>query len=130
MLAFTVMSGPIQAQAPDGSPTGSAGSELLEKATEAYRQDDYGTALAGFRTLAEQGYAKAQSDLAVMYDRGKGAPQDFKVAYAWFNIAAAQGVHRAEKARDALAEAMTAKQLAEAQDLSRNYWKRHVVPFR
>lgn len=34
---------------------------------------------------AEQGDADAQLNLSVMYANGRGVPQDYKEAYAWFN---------------------------------------------
>ena len=33
----------------------------------------------------------AQHNLGVMYDKGEGVPEDYVKAYAWFNLAAAQG---------------------------------------
>ena len=43
------------------------------------------------RLAAEQGYAAAQFNLGVMYASGQGVPEDDVTAYAWLNIAAAQG---------------------------------------
>ena len=41
--------------------------------------------------LAEQGYAKAQSNLGLMYHNGEGVPQDYKTAVKWLTLAAEQG---------------------------------------
>ena len=40
---------------------------------------------------AEQGYAKAQSELGVMCELGNGVPQDFDEAVSWYRKAADQG---------------------------------------
>ncbi len=48
------------------------------------------------RARAEQGDAKAQSDLASMYYHGKGVPQDYAEAARWYRRAAEQGNVKAE----------------------------------
>ncbi len=88
---------------------------------EAYYRGDYDTALKEWRPLAEQGFARAQSNLAKMYRRGEGVPQDDVLAHMWFNLAAAQGHEDARKFRDKLAGRMTPAQLAEAQRLAREW---------
>ena len=40
---------------------------------------------------AEQGIAKAQFSLGVMYAFGEGVPQDYKTAVKWYTLAAEQG---------------------------------------
>ena len=42
------------------------------------------------RARAEQGDATAQSNLAVMYHKGEGVPQDYAEAVKWFRLAAEQ----------------------------------------
>ena len=42
---------------------------------EAYGRGDYATALREFRSLAEQGDARAQFNLELMYFRGEGFPR-------------------------------------------------------
>ncbi len=44
---------------------------------EAHQRGDYATALRIFRQLADQGYASAQNNLGVMYDKGQGVTQDY-----------------------------------------------------
>ena len=51
-------------------------------------------------------------------------------AYAWFNIAAAQGNKKAEKTKQFTAERMTREERVQAQELARQYWKAYVLPFR
>lgn len=58
---------------------------------EAARAGDYATALAEWRPLAEQGNANAQHNLGVMYDFGRGVPQDVAEAARWYRAAADQG---------------------------------------
>ena len=65
-----------------------------------------------------------------MYARGEGVPVDAVNAYAWTNIAAAQGIGtNAKEVKEALTNDMTRAQIAEAQKLSRDNWTRYVVPF-
>ena len=45
----------------------------------------------GFTRAAEQGLAHAQNNLGVMYDNGRGVPQDDKTAAEWYTRAAEQG---------------------------------------
>ncbi len=63
----------------------------LDKAEAAYLRGDYATALREWRPLAEQGDAKAQYNLGIMYDNGQGVPQDYAQALQWFRKAAEQG---------------------------------------
>ena len=63
----------------------------LEDARAAYRKQDYTTALRLFRPLADQGDARAQIHLGVMYDNGQGVPQDYVQAVKWYRLAADQG---------------------------------------
>ncbi len=48
----------------------------IQAGVDAHNRGDYDTALAEFRPLAEQGKASAQSNLGVMYEKGRGVPQD------------------------------------------------------
>ena len=75
--------------------------------------------------------------LSDMYDKGLGVPQDYVLAYMWFNLGAAhpdvaeiahrygfdfgKQTHIAE-VRDRLVAKMTREQVAEAQRLARE-WK-------
>ncbi len=54
------------------------------------------TALREWRPLAEQGNANAQFFLGVMYDKGRGVPQDDAEAVKWYRKAAEQGVAEAQ----------------------------------
>src|SRR2546429_4599049 len=63
----------------------------LERALDAYRRDDYATALGIIRPLAEQGEPTAQSRLAGLYERGAGVEQDLVEAAHWYRRAAEGG---------------------------------------
>ena len=63
----------------------------LEDATAAYARGDYATALRFIRPQADQGNAKAQYNLGLMYDKGQGVPQNFAEALKWYRLAALQG---------------------------------------
>jgi hypothetical protein len=58
---------------------------------DAYKKNDYSTALREWNALAEQGNANAQSTLGVMCSKGHGVPQDKKTAVKWYRLAAEQG---------------------------------------
>jgi hypothetical protein len=60
----------------------------FEIGAEAYRQSDYATALQTFIPLAENGDARAQTVLALMYKYGEGVNQNLETAFAWYLKAA------------------------------------------
>jgi uncharacterized protein len=62
----------------------------LEDANAAYDRGDYATALPLFRSLAEQGDARAETNLGVMYSKGQGVAQDYAAAAKWYRKAADQ----------------------------------------
>jgi TPR repeat protein len=86
---------------------------------------DYAKALRWFRLAADQGEPDAQYNLGLMRENGQGAPQDSVEAHMWLNLAAAQssGARRDAfaKARELVAEGMTAEQITEAQSRAREW---------
>ncbi len=82
---------------------------------------DYIKAVKWFRKAAEQGFFPAQCDLGICYHNGYGVPQDYVEAYKWFNLSAAQGDEDAISGRDGTVPFMTPDQIAEAQQLSREF---------
>ena len=80
---------------------------------------DYTEAVRWHRLAAEQDIPVAQYSLSVMYGSGQGVPQDFVEAHKWVNLAAARATgddqQQFAERRDALGKAMTAAQVAEAQ---------------
>jgi TPR repeat protein len=97
-----------------------------EDATAAYKRGDFATAFRIFKALAEQGDASAQVNLALMFDAGEGVPQDYILAHMWFNLAvsALEGKKQEQtvKDRDNVASKMTSAQIAEAEQLAKE-WK-------
>jgi TPR repeat protein len=61
------------------------------KGLVAAQRGDFATALREWTPLAEQGDAFAQTNLGLMYSKGKGVPQDYKTAVKWYRLAAEQG---------------------------------------
>ena len=84
--------------------------------------------------MAEQGDLDSQFVVGASYFGGQGVPQDYVRAYAWFNIAAAQGpptrqLSAVKDGVDNVVKRMTPTQIAERQKLSRELWEKYVVPF-
>jgi len=69
---------------------------LVEDASAAYERRDYATAYRLIKPLAEQGIAKTQYNLGVMYHKGEGIPQDYTEAMKWYQKAAEQGLAAAQ----------------------------------
>jgi hypothetical protein len=63
----------------------------LNEGFVAYSAKNYAQALKEFGPLAQQGNARAQYALGVMYYNGQGMPQDYMQAAEWFRKAAEQG---------------------------------------
>jgi TPR repeat protein len=87
----------------------------FEDGKAAYDRGDYATALEFWRPLAEQGNAKLQVTVGLMYEKGLGVPQDFVRAHMWFILAVAQGHEEAKQDRDRTASLMAPDQIAAAQ---------------
>ena len=62
------------------------------------RIEDFGEAARWFRLAAQAGHGPAQADLAMLYGKGLGVPQDYVWSYAWFAAAAENMAHG--RARD------------------------------
>jgi len=63
---------------------------------DAYRSGDFKTALIKVTPIAERGQASSQLLLGVMYDTGKGVPENDKTAVKWYTKAAEQGLANAQ----------------------------------
>ncbi len=101
----------------------------FEDGQEAFKSGDYETALKLWRPLAKQGFANALQNLGIMYAWGTGVPQDYVQAHMWFNLAVSRSrpgetYDTAAELRDAFADLMTPAQIAEAQKLARQWYKR------
>lgn len=62
----------------------------------AFDRGDFATALREFRTLADQGNAEAQFNVAIIYDYGHGVGSDYARAMKWYRKAAEQGFDAAQ----------------------------------
>ena len=76
--------------------------------------------------LAKQGNAEAQINLGSLYFKGIGVPQDFPQAHMWYNLASATGNILAAKNRDLVAKKMTTQQVADAQELAKEFLAKQV----
>lgn len=63
----------------------------IEAASQAYRNKEYRTAFEAFTKLANDGNAKAQTVLAMMYKYGESTPVDLEQAFHWYLEAGFQG---------------------------------------
>lgn len=79
-----------------------------------------------YTSLADQGDAHALFALGSIYFNGHGINRDVVEAYAWWDLAVAQGNKAARKNRDIVAEEMNTSQLKKAQELSKVYYKKYV----
>jgi TPR repeat protein len=77
-------------------------------------EQDYGLMMKWYARAAEQGDVGAQLFLADGYGYGYGVEPDVVEAYKWYEIAIRYWGALAVRARDILAEKMTAEQVAEA----------------
>ena len=70
--------------------------QQFQQGLEATERGDYQTAFKLWLPLAEQGDAKAQGNLGVMYASGRGVKQDDFEAVNWYRKAAEQGHAKAQ----------------------------------
>jgi hypothetical protein len=85
--------------------------------------EDFAEAARWLRKAAEQGLPRAQSDLALLYEKGLGVQQSYVEAYAWLDVAAERfgyGRRRdqALEMRDMLAAFMTPTERSRARALA------------
>ena len=89
-----------------------------EDGMTSYNRGDYVPAIRLFRPLAEQGNAKAQNVLGVMYRRGQGVAHSSVRAFLWFSRAAARGDATAKAELRDVSRTMTAEELAQAREMA------------
>ena len=63
----------------------------IDDAVQAYLRGEYNKAVMLLRPIAEQGDAQAQTYMGVLYERGKGVPQDYAESVKWYRLASEQG---------------------------------------
>jgi TPR repeat protein len=74
----------------------------LDDGVNAARTGDYPTAFRLLTPFAEAGNPDAQFVLGVLYERGRGVPEDTEVAARWYRRAAEQGLPEAQNNLGAL----------------------------
>ena len=72
-----------------------------------------------FRPLAEQGNAKAQNVLGVMFRKGEGVPKNPARAHMWFSLAAKRGEAGARAELREVSRTMTAQEISQAEAMAR-----------
>jgi Sel1 repeat len=100
-----------------GTPAAIAGP--WEDGMAAYNRGDYMPAIRVFRTLAEQGNAKAQNVLGVMFRKGEGVPKNPVRAHMWFSFAAKRGEASARAELREVSRTMTAQEISQAEVMAK-----------
>ena len=77
---------------------------------------DYSQAMKWYLTAAARGHSEAQYMIGFMYGAGYGVPQDFVMAYYYYSLAAEE-IDISVKAREHLAEYMSADEITRAMGL-------------
>ena len=103
---------------------GSAWADIDDSLAAAQR-GDFVTALQEWRPLAEQGHAKAQNNLGVMYLRGTGVPANAAKAYMWISLSNAQGYKNAAQFMDLIKLLITPAQIAEGKALAAEWREKY-----
>ena len=84
-------------------------------------QKDQAEAVKWYRKAAEQNEPTAQNNLGVLYANGQGVEKDYIQAYVYLNLASKTNPEAARN-RDLLEQKMSPQQVAEAQQITRE-WK-------
>ena len=82
---------------------------------------DFARAADLLRRAALQGFAPAQSSLAVLYLAGAGVPEDRIEAYAWLGLAAEQGERDALELQPGLQAELSDAELQQARQRAQRY---------
>ena len=72
----------------------------FEDAVQHYKKNDYKNALNKFLKLSDMGHRKSQYNLAVIFYKGLGTPQNFKRSYYWSIMSNLSGQKEAKKLLD------------------------------
>jgi TPR repeat protein len=90
-----------------------------EDGMAAYNRGDYMPAIRLFRPLAEQGNAKAQNVLGVMFRKGEGVAKNPVRAHMWFSFAAKRGEAGAKAELREVSRTMTAQEISQAEAMAK-----------
>jgi TPR repeat protein len=82
---------------------------------------DYAEAVKWSHKAANQGDVDAQFRLGMCYNAGEGVTKDLVEAAKWWNLASAQGEKLAKRNLFVIEQKMTPEQIAEAQQLAREF---------
>jgi TPR repeat protein len=85
-----------------------------EDGMAAYNRGDYLPAIQLFRPLAEQGNAKAQKVLGIMFRKGEGVPKDPVRARMWYSLAAKRGDAGAKTGLREVSQTLTRQEISRA----------------
>ena len=85
----------------------------------------YATAAKWLHKAAKQNNADAQFRLGAMYEHDKSYEHDknYVKAYMWYALSHINGDNAAKERRDDIAQKMTEKEIATAQDMLKNYFE-------
>jgi TPR repeat protein len=78
---------------------------------------DYTEAARWVRLAAQYGLPIAETNLAYLYEQGKGLPLDYVAAFTWYSRALAAGEASGADRRNELSHLMTRKQIDETTSL-------------
>lgn len=70
--------------------------QKFDRGLASYESGDFEKAFRVFHLFAERGFAVAQYNLGVMYDRGEGTKQNYREAMYWYRHAGNQGYTSAQ----------------------------------
>ena len=86
----------------------------------AYVRGDYVPAVQLFHPLAQQGNAKAQGVLGMMYRKGQGVAKSSSHAFMWLSMASARGNAKAKTELHDMSRSMSPEELAHAREMMRS----------
>jgi TPR repeat protein len=78
-----------------------------------------------YTNAAKRGLVDAQYNLGVVYANRSGTPKNKVLAHVWWNIAAVQGSKNDANNRNLIKKDMAPNQIAEAQELSKEYYVKY-----
>ena len=81
-------------------------------------RQDRQEAVKWYRLAANQGFDQAQLNLAICYELGDGVRQDYNLAYMWAHLAYLQGLSISPPVRKRLAQQLSSRQIANAEELA------------
>lgn len=100
----------------------------FQEGVDAFDAGNYSDAAREFRDGADRGDASSLYRLGNLYELGLGVPQSFLRAHFYYNLAGARGDQDAIAARDALANRMSADEVARAQELALDWTPQDAAP--